>query len=137
MNDGQVAINMPDELVRPIIEKKIQAGIISALGDTDSLIEGLVGAALRDKVSQNGKKSDYSRDNKFDLVDVLCREAIENAIREAMAEWVKENSGKLKEAVKKQIQKRPAGFAKMFVDGIFTSLESRWMFTVNVQTQKD
>lgn len=136
MSDSTVSVKVGEDLVAPIVEKKIQAAIMAALGEPEKLVEAMVSRVLHDKVDSTGKKSRYSSDNEHDLVEVLCRQALQDAVRKAMTQWIEENKLVLLDAIKKHIKTRPASIAKMFMDGIAESMQSKWTFQVSVCERK-
>lgn len=129
----QVDIKISPELIAPIIQAKVQAAIVESLGQQSDMIESVVAAALSTKVDDKGKPTDNSY-YKMTFVEFMCRKAIHDATKQAFDEWITENKPKLVEQVKKQITKKPATFAKAFVDGIAGSLKTQWAFEVKIYT---
>lgn len=127
-----VNIGISEDLVLPIIEQRINAAVVAALGKEQDLIENVVSAALSQKVSSSGRVSDYSGANRYTFLEAFCRNAIQEAARQAMQEWITENKPQLVAAMKKQITASPSKLVKAFTDGIADSAKSAWAFQVNV-----
>ena len=125
-------INVDDTLVEPIIRAEIQAAIVRELNKDVNLVPKLIDAALADKVNEQGNKGRYSSDNKHLFIDVLCKQAIQDAAKLAMKEYLEENADKLKEQIKKQIEKSDAEMAKIFVDGLLDIVENTYRFRVSI-----
>ena len=129
-----VSLQISDDMIRPIIEKKISAGIITALGGEETLIEQAVTLALRQKVDQRGKTSQFRSDNKYDWLEIMTSNAIREAAKEAMAIWLAENSEKVRTAVLKEMKKpkRVNSIARAFADSVESSVQLGWNIKCNV-----
>mgnify|MGYP001570774473 CR=1 FL=1 len=88
-------ISVDPNLVEPIVRAEIEAAIVAQLNNVPDLVAKLVQAAMADKVDEHGKKGNYSGDNKYLFIDVLCRNAIQSAAKEAMAQYISEHSAEL------------------------------------------
>jgi hypothetical protein len=127
-----VTTQVDDNLVRPIVEAEIRAAIVRQLENIDDLVPKLVKAVLRTEVDSTGKISDRKYNNRHDLLDVICRDAIQQAARAAMREYIEESADELRVEVKRQIEASSSRLAKVFVDSLVGSLETSWRFTVKV-----
>ena len=134
MEKDVVSITVDESVVRPIIEKRIQAAIVKELGETDSLIERMVALALSQKVNMDGNVGQYSSDNKYDFIEAICGKAVRKAAEEAMKEWASSNAEKVKQAVIKELAKpnRQRTMAKAFADAVEESVRCHWRMTCNV-----
>lgn len=126
-------ISVDKELVEPIVRAEISAAIIQQLEGNANLIPALIEAALVEKVNDTGHRGQYSSDRKHLFIDVLCKDAIQAAAKEAMKEYLEENHEKLKVEIKKQLRKSEAELAGLFVDGLVSGLQSRWNFSVGIK----
>lgn len=134
MENELVSINIDSEIVRPIIEKRIQAAIIKELGGSDSLIESMVSLALSKKVDRDGKMGKYSSDNKHDFIEAICGKSIRDAAIIAMKEWAENNAEKVKNAVLKELSKpnRQRTMANAFADAVQESVKCHWNLHCNI-----
>lgn len=133
---GDVNIQVNPEVVRPIIEAKIQSAIIEAMQGTDKLIEQFVIMILNLKVSNDGKVSNYSSDNKYTYLYILVRDVIKKACEEAIKEEVEKRRPEFKAAIEKEI-KSAAGRNKLvgaFLDTICGVAGSKaWHISVSAK----
>lgn len=125
-------LQLPTEIVERAVRDKINAAIAEQLGDPTIIITKLVSAALAQKVSSNGKVSGSSYDNKYEFLDLLTGNFIRDAAQEALKEYLNDNLQAIKEAVKKEVARSPSKFAKLFVDGITESMNTRFASTVKI-----
>ena len=127
-----MTLSVDDNLVKPVVEAEIQAAIVRQLENIDDLVPKLVRAVLREKVDSSGKVSSSDYRNSHNLLDVICRDAIQKAAKLSMKEYIKESADELRVEIKKQIEASSSELAKVFVGSLIQSLESKWSFTVKV-----
>src|SRR3990167_5397412 len=95
-------ISVDPNLVETIVRAEIEAAIVAQLNNVPDLVSKLVQAAMADKVDEHGHKGRYDSDNKHLFIDVLCRNAIQSAAKEAMTKYIAEHSAELQEEIRKQ-----------------------------------
>jgi restriction endonuclease S subunit len=130
-NKELVSLKVNDDLVVPVIQKAIQAAIIENLGKKEDLIAK--------KVSSNGGKSNYSSDNKYDYMEVITNQAVQEAAKEALKEWLSQKKEELKEAVVKEMSK-PSNknkLVKSFADAAMKAFDYHWHFSCNINIKKE
>ena len=135
MNKEMVSLKIDEAMVSSVLEKEIAAAIVAQLGDQNKLITSAVRVALSKKVDINGDVSKYDYDNKHDLLERLATNSIHDAAKEALQEWLQENSVKIKEAVFKELKDpgRQRKIANAYADAIEKSLTCQWNMSCNIQ----
>jgi len=130
-----VDIKISEDLIKGIIETKVQAAITQALSSEASVVEQVVAAALECKVDEKGKRSRYDSDNKFTYLDSLCRKMIRNAAESAVQEWAHSQQKLLTDTFLKQLQTKKTANAlvKTCVDGLSDAASQSWRFSVDVK----
>jgi hypothetical protein len=113
-----INLQISDELVKPIVDAKIQSAIVAALGNGEALIVAAVQRALNDKVGYDGKKAQYNSDNKFPYLETVCNRLLQDAVRDALKKWIEESRGKIEVAVKKELSKKMNSVAATLVDAL-------------------
>jgi len=119
-------------IVEPIIKAEIQAAIVAHLNNVPDLVAKLVQAAMADKVTESGAKSRSDYENKYLFIDVLCRQAIQEAARESMRVYITDNAPLFQAEMQRQLAKQKSNLAKLFVESLVGSMKSAWSFKVNV-----
>lgn len=122
----QASVNIPKDLLEPIIRQHIAAGVVAAIGDPATLIRQLVEKAASEKVDMNGEVSRYSSDNKYSFIEAVATRTLHESIKAAIVEYVKEQRPAIQAAVKSHLAKRTSAVAKALVDGLIASTEQRW-----------
>lgn len=135
MGDNMINLGINEDMVKPILEKQIQAAIIANIGNPEELIGKVVSHALNQKVDKEGNTSRYSSDNKFDYLDILTTNYIRSAAKESLQEWLKENSKVVREMVKKEMNKpeRQRTMVNAFADAVESSLKMNWRFNCDIK----
>lgn len=129
---SDVNLSISKEIVEPIIREKIQAAIFSELnGDPRRLIDGIVMAALDQRVDRDGRKTEYRHGPTY--VEHLCSEAIRDAAKAAVRSWVEENTPLIREAVEREMGKKKGAMSRAFVTGLAKAMKQSWSFSVDVK----
>jgi len=127
-----LSLELPAEIVERAVRDKISAAIASQLGDPEVMIQKLVGSALSQKVDSQGKRSARNYDNNYEFLEVMMGNFIRDAAKEALTEFMNENKQKIKDSVKKEVAKSPSKMAKVFMDGLMTSMTSRFSSRIEI-----
>lgn len=132
--ESMVSLEVSEDMIKALIEKRISAAIVGALGDSTKVLESAVTLALRQKVSNNGSISRYSSDNKFEFVEVMAGEAIRKAAKKAMQDWLTQNSEKVRDAVIKEMKKpkRVNSIAQAFANSVEQSIKTGFRVNCDV-----
>ena len=138
MSGNMINLGINEDMVKPILEKQIQAAIMANIGDVDQLFEMVIKKALSVKVDRDGNVSKYSSDNNYDFLEVLTGNAIRKAATEAIREYVNENQETLKNVLKKEMEKKSnqSKLIEAFVEAATRSFDYRYHFSANVSIQK-
>ena len=138
MGNG-VDIKVDQSIIQPIMEKQICAAIVQNLGNETALIEKMVSLALHVQVDYNGNKPKYSSDGKYDFLEWMVKNGIQDAAQKAFRDWLKENTEKVRQAVITEMQKpsRQKSMAKAFADAVEKSIKYSWNMTCNVDFKRD
>jgi hypothetical protein len=122
----QASVNIPKDLLEPIIRQHIAAGVVAAIGDPAALIRAVVDRACKEKVNSEGKRGQYDSDNKYDFVEQIAGNAIREATRKAVMTYVEEQRPAIETAVVAHLKRSTTKFAKTLVDGLVESTKQRW-----------
>lgn len=126
------SVQIPNDVIQPIVEARIKAAIIEQLGSKDELIESCVKGILSQKVDGNGNPSSNSYGT-FPLMDFLARKAVTEAAKAAIKEWAVSNGGKIELALKKEIARNTGNIAKGLAKSFIQKADSGWSVQVNLQ----
>ena len=130
-----VSLKVDETMVSSVIEKQMQAAIVAQLGDQGKLIEHAVRVALSKKVDSDGKISEYTSTNRYDLLEVLATKSIHIAAKESLDEWLQGNRLKIKAAVLKELDtpSRQRSIAVAYADAIEHSLSCEWRMNCDIK----
>ena len=135
MENNIVSLKISEDMINGIVSKQIQQAIVKELGNAEEYMEALISAALHQKVSKSGEISRYDSENKYDYLDIMLKKKIQETAKVALQEYIKENADKLKDALKKELEKTATKneLVKMFVEGASKAFEYSWRFNCDVR----
>lgn len=105
------------QLVEPIIRDQIAAAVVAQLGDPAELIRKMVLQVLTQKVGSNGQISQYSSENKYDLIEALSANAIRTAAKAAVERLAQESHPQIEAEIIRQIKAAPKKTAAAIMAG--------------------
>lgn len=128
-------IEISDGLVEGIIRSQIETALLAAIGNDSTkamVLDGIVKAALSDKVNDQGNKSQYSSENKHEYLTVRVRQLIQDVTRRVFQEWLTENEAELSNHIRSELNKQSRGIAGELVKGLASNATSQWQTKINV-----
>lgn len=136
---NMINLGISEDMVKPILEKQIQAAILANIGNPEELIRKTISVALHQKVSKSGTISQYSSDNNYDYLEILVGQTIRNAAEESLKEWLKENSQMVKALVVQEMNKpeRQNSLVGAFAKSVEDSLRCSWRFNCDIKFLKE
>ena len=128
-NTDQVEIRIGQDLIAPIIEAKIQAAIIEALGDERGLIERVVAEAVTRKVPE----AEYSS-RKVPWIEHVCQTVIRGAAETAIRQWAESQQQRIADEFLRQLQQKTTSrsVVKAMIEGMVDASKSQWKFSVQL-----
>jgi hypothetical protein len=97
-------IEIPNDVILPIVEAKVAAAVTEALGGYDRLIEVAVSQILNQKVGDDGRPSTYS--NAVPWFRYVMRECVQKSARVAIEDYFKEHGELIKKAITTELNKK-------------------------------
>lgn len=134
-----MSLNLSADMIKPIIEKTIQANVLSALNGWEGVVTDMVNAVLTTKVDKNGNISDYSSENRYSWVEVNLNRRIKELVEDEVKKQIEKSADAIRDAVRKQITSRAGSnaIAKAVVDGLIGTFEKSWNSTINISFDKN
>ena len=136
MDGKDVSLTISQEIVKPIVEAKIKQALIEALGGSESALIGkMIDTFLLQKVNKDGKVEGSSYYDKYTYVDILLRNMVNEALKDAVKSWVDENREMIKAAVYEKLSTK-ATTKKMagdIVAGLVKATENDWRFSTKFE----
>lgn len=130
---GDVNIQISNDVVKGIIQKKLEMAVAGALGDEPELLNTIVRTALEIKVDRDGKKPSYASSSDIDLIEWLCRSQIQAVARKCIQEWVEAQRPKIEVEIKKAMEKQTKNLAADFVSCLATNVKKDWNYSIDLK----
>jgi hexokinase len=126
-------VAIPNDVIQPIVQARIQAAIVESLGKQADLIGSVVAAALSQKVTASGEHdSRYSYENKYTLLEALTNKYIREAAHEALKAYLQGSKETIKARVKKELEKKSSLLAAALVDGLANAVDTTYGINITV-----
>ena len=127
MSEQVVGMTIGADVIKPIIEAKIRAAIVEAMGGHVGLVERMVAETCRMKV-----RRDFRPDTTL-LEDVL-ETAMREAITQAVKEWAENAKSQITKAFVEHMKskKGTSAIVEAMLTGLTDCLAKSWSFQVNV-----
>jgi hypothetical protein len=138
---SEVNVSIGQDLIKPIIEAKVQAAITQAVESEKDLVTKFIARSLEVRVDKNGKRNRYEYENKYTMLEYMCYETLKDCAREAIKSWVEDNKSEVRKALTAQLKttRTTTALAKSIIDGMTNCVKSDWRMSVkvNLETIKD
>lgn len=131
MESGNVNLSISKEIVNPIVEAKIKAAVIEAMGGTDVLINKVVDNVLNQNVAHDGKISQYNSDNKSKWIDVVVTQQIREATKIVMQEILATRQNDIRAAIQKQLSSKKG--IEAFAQALLSGYKIDDKYTTNIE----
>lgn len=133
MKDTAVSIEIGPDVVKPIIEAKINTLLAESLGAMPRIVDNMVRVFLAQKVDSDGKPSNYSHSQQ--RFDYLLHRALEDAMKAAITQFMADKQAVVADALRKYFSSAAGTrvMVKAMEEGIVESMKSAWNFRVVMQ----
>ena len=129
-------LQIPSDVINPIIEANIQAAVAQALGPVSNRISEFVTTVLRMNVDSEGKPSSYG--NSKPWIDWAIGDALRRAAKAAIDEQVEKLKDQMKAHIATELTKKNSTLHKQLaeglVNGVFSADSLKWR--LNITTEK-
>jgi hypothetical protein len=135
-----VNLTVDPQVIKPVIEQKVHAAILQALGGEELVMQTLshlVAGVLNEKVDKEGNKPRYSGDAKYIWIQVLCRNALKDMIKRAVQDFIQSKEAILTKEIERQLASHKSEIAKAFVDSLAQATAKSWGFNVTLQLDSE
>jgi hypothetical protein len=137
MADNAATVNIPKDVIDPIVRAEIASAIARAMGDSATLVREMVSNLINIKCDRDGKISEYHSSNKFSYVEVavgkLLREMIEQELQAVLESKRNEVRKELAAQLAKRNSKLVQQLANAFAESMCGSVKYGLKFSVSVE----
>jgi len=138
MENKGVNLQVSDTIISDIVQQKIEMEIIKAMdSDKDALIKEIVSKTINQKVDSEGKVSNYSSSNKYNLIDLLFKNKLQQLTSNILVEYVESKQKNIREEIENQLVKNKKELARGLIKGLIESSKSKWTFKVDIQLPQE
>lgn len=133
-------IQIPNDVIQPIVEAKVAAAITEALGGYDRLIESAVAQVLNQKVGADGRPTTYSDARPW--FKWVMQDCVQKAARAAIETYFKDHEELVKKAITVELTKKNSPLVKQLVGALISTvvnadaLRYRMNVAVNIEDRE-
>jgi hypothetical protein len=133
----QLEFKVSESLVRPIIEAKINAAVIEAMGGAQKIVEDMLKTYMGQKVDSEGKPSGYG--NTAPRLEWLLHKMIEDALKEALRGFLQKKQDLLQREFEKFFASKQGSsqIISALRDGFVKSLSEKWTSVIQFNQRRD
>lgn len=133
-----MSLNLSADMIKPIIEKTIQANVLSALNGWEGVVTDMVNTVLTTKVDSSGNISTYSCENKYTWLEVNLNRRIKELVEDEVKKQIEKSADAIRDTVRKQITSKAGSnaIAKAVVDGLIGTFEKSWTSSIDISFSK-
>lgn len=124
----QATVNIPKDILEPIVRAQVTAWIIKAFGDPAELIASVVERALSQKVDETGKVSSYQSENKFTMIEALSRKMIHEIAKRMLQDYMETQRPKIEKALKATLSRQHGKFGTAMIEGLTKAIDNKYRF---------
>ncbi len=133
----QLEFKVSESLVRPIIEAKINAAVIEAMGGAEKIVADMLKTYMSQKVDNEGKSSGYSSNTP--RLEYLLHKVIEGALQEALKAFLQKKQDMFQREFEKFFASKTGSsqIVAALKDGFIKSLTERWTSNITFNQRRD
>lgn len=125
-------LTLDPNLIKPIIEAKINAAVLEAMKGHETIVNNMVHRALYHKVNSDGQVDTYGSRESKPFIEWLTNNAIREACIEAFKEYVVTCKPAMQKAIEAELRKSTVPIAKALVNGLVETSAKSWKYSVTV-----
>ncbi len=118
-------VNVPKDVIAPIIEAKVSQVLIEALGDKGKIMEEAVKQVLLQRVNHEGKHENYDSYNKLSYVQWLVEKSLKEAISAAVVDAIAAQKDQVRKIVGKQLANQKGKLIQQIADALIGRITSQ------------
>ncbi len=117
MADTPATVNIPRDVLEPIIQANIAVAVSTALGSNDDLVRQAVAGVLNGKVDREGKPTNSSWETTT-FIQWVMREAVIRATKQVLETEMVKYQDKIKEMLAAEFKKSRSPIVKQLIEGM-------------------
>lgn len=114
----QASLQLPKDLIEPIINAHIQAALAQAFGGQEKILQKIAQQLLNQPVDYQGKPTNSSYEKKGTWIEVNLQLAFHQAMKDVIAAELEKHKEILKKAMSEQLKKTNSPLVKAMVEGM-------------------
>lgn len=135
----QIEFKVSEGLIKPIIEAKINAAIIEAMGGHEKMVGEMLNAYMTQRVDSEGKEDRYSDSRNKPRLQWLMHKMVEAALKDALTGFLQTKQDFMKKEFEKffNSKKGTSQLVAAMQDGFCDALKDKWRTNITLSIPGD
>ena len=118
------AVNIPRDVIEPIVQAKVALAVAEALGGHQDLVALAVTAVLTAKVDSDGRVGNYANRDSLSYVQWIMRDCIRKTVSKVLQDEMPKHEHVIREHIIAQLQNKKSPLVKQLVEGMVKAVTS-------------
>lgn len=135
MKMNETTLQVPKDVLEPIIQAHISAAVVAALGDRSKIIADCIGKVLNTKTESDGSETRYGTG--IPWVQWIMQDCIKKSARAAIEEFMASHKDEIKAQIAAELRKKNSPLAKQLIEGMLNGItnETTLKYRLNVTVE--
>lgn len=132
-----VELKISPEIIRPIIQAKINAAIVEMFEGHERLVSDMISMWMNQRVDSDGKVGGYS--SNIPRYEQLIHKMLEDAMKKALDSYLSERKEFITQEFMKFFKSKAgsSALANALKEGVCESLKSKWLTSISFKQLSD
>jgi uncharacterized membrane protein YheB (UPF0754 family) len=128
---------IPRDVIQPIIEAKVAAALIEALGNQQWLVQNCITKVLDEKVNDSGTKAEnFYADRAPTFLQWALRSCIQAQVKKILQDQVELHKEVIAKSLKTELEKKNSPLVKQLIEGMTTGFTKSLQFQIEVKAKE-
>lgn len=128
---GGATLQIGDDIIQPILQAKINAAIVEALGGQGAMMEQMVTALLTSRRDEHGrpcKKGEYG--DKGTVLEQVAHSVVKDALKQALVDYFAARKPEITKQILAAMKKNEALLVEAYFAGLKATAENPYHMTL-------
>ncbi len=140
MSGENATVNIPKDVLEPILRAHISAAVLAAIGDQKRIMSEAVAQVLNQPVDGNGQPPRYQSDRTEAWSCWMMRQCIQEAAKTAVVEYLTTHKDDVKKQLAAELCKKNSPLVRSLIEGMAGAMTSehalKYRLNVTVDTER-
>lgn len=128
-------LNIDSDYLAEAVKQSVMMGIAESLNGKNEIVHQIVNMVLNQKVDDKGQISNYSRDNRYTLLEYYVKKMITGVACDEIKAMVEEHRTEISNMIRSELQKKVNynKFVDAFITNVSHAVDNTWCPKVEIK----